>query len=94
MIFRRILGWLLLLLTATAYVAIATSNDYALEFSLIAADFYFLGGLWLAWALVVLFLVRRELPPGLTVRDLAPFFVLGLARDEPRAQEASGTRPQ
>jgi hypothetical protein len=64
MIFRRIVGWLLLLLTAIAYVVIGTSEDYALDPFLVAADVYFLGGLWLAWALVVLFLVRGELPLG------------------------------
>lgn len=64
MIFRRIVGWLLLLLTVVTYIAVGTSADYSRGYASIANDLYLFAGLWLAWALVVLFMVRRELPLG------------------------------
>lgn len=64
MIFRRSVGLLFLLLTVVSYIGIGTSSDYARDFSLIANDIFFFSGLWSAWALIVLFMVRRELPLG------------------------------
>lgn len=64
MIFRRIVGLLLLLLTVVTYIATGTMNDVQLEFWSPWPDVYLFTGLWLAWALIVLFMVRRDLPLG------------------------------
>jgi hypothetical protein len=63
MIFRRLFGWLLVVLTATQYAYVGTAD---LEFypSAMADTAYLAVGAWLAWALVVLLMVRRELPLG------------------------------
>ena len=64
MIFRRIVGGLLLAATVSVYLFIGTMSDVQREFYSPFADLYVLSGLWAVWSLIVLFMVRDSLPLG------------------------------